>query len=868
MTSCPRALALAWFLLGAGVLPAQPLVAPAPLTAPGAGLAGGDWIVREGRADQALEAGFPATAAAGYREVLALAGLPDDARRRGELALVTALMEAGELREAESVLQGHAGPRDTRYLLRSGLLAANGRRWAAVRAALEAGRAEELPPEERGWWYFLQALLADNEGDFGRANTLYEQAAELAGSSLARARIVLGQEQARLRAGQASEAQLATLRGNMERLQGTRPGYIAARTYAAALHELGRTGEAQAVLQRQLDNLPPSERDTADQLRLMLGLIAGETSEAGRRAFLQLVERGQRPETQRIALQLLARGARTPAERARLRADLTRWLGPPGGHPIAEELLLTRALVRLADGLNPDAESDARALLDNYPGSPLRPAALGVRLAVAWEERRYRSVADITAQIRTLLPAGRERAELGVLLAEAFFRAEDYASAADAYDATLREAPLAAPAGMLIFQRVLAEIRADRAAAAATLLDEAVANPALDPVNRWQAEWNLVKHLKLRGEAETALQRVDRLLAGGAAGVGDELRIRLRWLQADLSFDLDRFDATLRLADALLAELGRAAGLEPALRAQVAGNTLLLRAQTLLTLGREAEGTAALEQLRAEQRDTPAAIYSYIVQAARLARQGQLAEAQQTLTQLADRHRNSEFAPLALYEAALNAERRGLDDHLREAYNLLERINRDYPDDPLRFHALLKQGDLLRQLNDFAAARQVYEYVLNNFAQHPDILLAQLALADTQFALGANSVVNYESATALFERLRDLPTAPVDLRAEAGFKWGYALARRGATVRAAPVLWSVVESFLLDPARAAELGAKGRYWVARALLELGQLHEDAGRLDEARRAYSLIVQYRLGGATQAQAKLERFRGAGEPAPRP
>ena len=203
----------------------------------------------------------------------------------------------------------------------------------------------------------------------------------------------------------------------MERLQGTRPGSIAARTYAAALHELGRTVEAQAVLQRQLDNLPPSERETADQLRLMLGLIAGATSEPGRRAFLQLVERSQRPETQQIALQLLARGARTPAERARLRADLTRWLATPGGHPIAEELVLTRALLRLADGLNADAESDARRLLDDFPGSPLRPAALGVRLAVAWEQRRYRSVADIAVQLRSLLPAGRERAELGILLA-------------------------------------------------------------------------------------------------------------------------------------------------------------------------------------------------------------------------------------------------------------------------------------------------------------------------------------------------------------------------------------------------------------------------------------------------------------------
>ena len=59
-------------------------------------------------------------------------------------------------------------------------------------------------------------------------------------------------------------------------------------------------------------------------------------------------------------------------------------------------------------------------------------------------------------------------------------------------------------------------------------------------------------------------------------------------------------------------------------------------------------------------------------------------------------------------------------------------------------------------------------------------------------------MANYESASAIFERLRDLPSAPVDLRVEAGFKWGTALAKRGQAARAQAVFWSVVETFLLD----------------------------------------------------------------------
>lgn len=855
--------------LSFGWLPAQ-MAAPAPLTAETAAArtAPGGWIVAEGRADRALQAGFPATAAGIYREMLAEHSLPSELRQRATLSLVTALLDAGELSEAEQALRNYDGPQNSAYQLRAGLLAVVQRRIAQAKAALAAGKPEELSASDRGWWYFLQASVADAEGEFAPANALYEQAIQAAVSELQRTRFVLGQEQSRLKAGQANEAQLATLRGNMERFQGTRTGYTAVRTYATALAQLGRTAEAQSVLQAQLAVLPPGERDAADQLGLMLGLIAGEGSAAGRQAFKQLLRSAQRPETQRLALQLLMRGAKTPAERDELRRELSGLIGAPTTHPIIEDLLLARAQTALADKNYAAAEEDARVLLDRYPATHLRTSALGVRLAVAWELKRYRTAADVIAQLRAAIGPGRERAELGVLLAEAFFRAEDYRNAADAYDAALHEAPLAAPAGILIFQRVLAEIRADRLDAAARQLDEASADASFDPVNRWQAEWNLVREMQVRGQAQAASARVERLLAAGAQGVPAELRIRLMWLRAKLSFDNGQPQAGLNQADELLALLSQTKQLEAELLTNATSNTWLLKAQTLLALGRDAEGYAVLDQLRKEFGSTTSAQYSYLVQAGHLTQTGDLAAAQRVLISFVDNreYRQSEYAPLALYQAALLLDRQGLDRHLREAYNLLERLVHDYPRDELVFHARLKQGDLMRKLNDFGTARQLYEDLVYNSSQHPDILLAHLALADTLAAQGANSVVNYESASAIYERLRDLPSAPADLRVEAGFKWGYALAKRGQPAKAQAVFWSVVEGFLLEPAQAAQLGAKGRYWMSRSLLELGQIHEDAGRLDEAQRAYQWIIDNKLGGAAQAQAKLARFRTGGGKAP--
>jgi len=818
------------------------------------------WSVAEARANAALQSGFAATAAAGYRELLADAALPAESRQRVTLELVSALLDLGETREAEGQLQAYDGPRNSSYALRTGLLAAQARRWAPAKSALNTIKPDDLAPGERGWWFFLQGQVADAENDADRRNKAYDEAGRAAMSELQRTRFLLAQEQARLRVETPTDAQLATYRGNMERLQGTQPGYYALRLYAAALSALGRKAEALAVLQRQLALLPASERESADQTRLMIGMIAGDGSPDGRKALRELLAKGQRPETQRIALHLLARGAATPADRDQLRRDLDELIHAPALHPIIEDLLLAHAQAALADKLYAPAEEDAQRLNESFPGSPLRPAALGVRLAVAWELKRYRAAASLAADLRTLLAPGRERAELGLLQAEAFFRSGDYQNAADAYDAAGREVPLTVPAGVLIFQRVLAEIRADRLDAAAAELDELTGNPAIDPVNRWRAEWNLVKAMQVRGQTRPAQARVEKVLQQGTQGVPDELRVRLLWLRAKLSYENGAAADASREVDELIAALP-GAKIPAVLRGEVASTALLLKAQALMELGRDDEGGAQLEKLRADYPKEKAAVYSYIVQAARQTQRGELAKAQKTLTDLADGNRGSEFAPLALYEAARNAESRGLDDHLREANNLLERLISTYPHDELVFYARLKQGDLLRKLNDFGSARLVYEDLINNYGQHPDVLLAQLALADCLFAQGTNSVVNFESAAAIYERLRDLPDAPVDLRAEAGFKWAYALAKRGQAAKALTVYWSVVNDFLLDPARSARLGAKGRYWISRTLLELGQLLEDAGRLDEAQRAYRLIIDQRLGGSAQAAAKLARFQRA-------
>ena len=54
------------------------------------------------------------------------------------------------------------------------------------------------------------------------------------------------------------------------------------------------------------------------------------------------------------------------------------------------------------------------------------------------------------------------------------------------------------------------------------------------------------------------------------------------------------------------------------------------------------------------------------------------------------------------------------------------------------------------------------------------------------------------------------------------------------------------------------LNATARYWMTRTLLEAGDLFAKQERLEEAKRAWQLILDKQLPGEAVARARLKRF----------
>jgi tetratricopeptide (TPR) repeat protein len=278
-------------------------------------------------------------------------------------------------------------------------------------------------------------------------------------------------------------------------------------------------------------------------------------------------------------------------------------------------------------------------------------------------------------------------------------------------------------------------------------------------------------------------------------------------------------------------------------------------------LGLDSAAEETLRKLRADFPSSDAAVYSYIVEADRYAQQDKVIDAERLLTKLADDFPNSPYAAYALYQAALQAERLGTDANLKAAYKFLETLvtNSKYAASDLIFPARMRQGDLLRELNQFPQAQLVYESLVNNPATpNSDSILAQLALAECHNAQSANSPAHADSAKRIFEDLVERVDATADVRVEAGYNLGVILSRTDRD-KAQAVWWNdVVDAFLVKPGGPKDLGPKGRWWIARTLLDVGALYEQQGRLEEARRAWTLLIDSGLPGDSLARQRLARF----------
>lgn len=721
----------------------------------------------------------------------------------------------------------------------------------------------ELAPQgpREGWVPLLRALVATSRGNQEAANRFFSAALKEASFPVLRSHFELLRMRIELARGQSTEDTISALRDTYRSMEGERAGFEAARLLAIALYRSGQQDAAVRLLTENLSSAGLREFGLRGEFLFLLGLYAGPDSNRGRLALRELVAESGDLQKQRLALTLLVRSL-PPGEEEAFLGVLSDWLNRSPPHPLQDQMLVSQAYLHFRTGARAAAAESARLLLERFPDSPLAKAALRLLAFIAYREAppRYRTAADYLGRLQERLQDPAERLRTGALIGDCFFLNEDYASASEAYAAIFAEAS-PAMARELFYQRVLTHIRAQQLPRAGELIDRLRGDERLGEEVLWKAEWNLLDALR-RENPPAAFARLQRLLGGDEAlpeGLSPGLKVRLRWQQARLLLEEGTGAEALEDILALEEDLRKAPfnDLPEDLLLAVRRYLLLMRGEAYFRAGDPEEGRRAFATLRSEFPRSGPAVLSYLVESRSASNEDNLVSAQQSLIDLVDRFPDSRYAPIALWEAALKAEQRGLSASLQEAVNLLERLVTTYPDHELVFYARLKQGDLARRLNDFPTAMLLYENLLQEFPDHPEQYRAELSRADCLLALGGEDPARYDQAALLYERNTLLPTVPLPARLEAGYKWAQSLRQQGDLDGSEAVLFILLDRFVENvPSRETLLLRQGgRYWMARAMLDLAALLAGSDRPGRAGEIYEKLLMLELPGSATARSRL-------------
>lgn len=814
-------------------------------------------------ADSALTSGYSSIAARLYEKLLERGNFLAEDREEVVLGLVSALISERRFEAAAEKLEEYGDEVEPAFRLRRAILEFQKGGVRAAAGLLRQLKAEDLGPYDQAWYYLIAGLLREEKQDPMGAESFFEKARAASRSDSQRTlfeNILFRSRLLFLRPGQLEENLVTDLRAKVASPAGHIDRFQSAKILAVVLHELGRSDEAITLIEDQLKVRSVREGNLEDEFLLILSLVAGPETSEGRDAFRRLLSKDGSRRLQKIAIQILAQIGVQAGQSEEVGRLLDELIERPTAHTLLDEFYYLRAHLAVNAGELNVAEVNAKSVLEAFPGSMHANGAIRLLAYISWirEPPQYRMAAGYLSRLRAQLDQGPERSRFSILVADSYFRNGDYENAADAYRESLLESDNEAVRGELLFQEIMSEIGANRIEFAERRLDEVARSGQFAASDIWRAEWNLINKMKEERRVDEAFSRVRQVLGkADPQQVEHALRLRMMWLEAQLSVEANRPEQTPAMVARILTELAKVPSdaIGPLQREQIISYTLLLHGQSLFATGHEEQGIGIFRELRESYPEAPPTKLTYLIEAGYLRSIDKLAAAQQRLLALGDEFPESEYAAIALWEAADIADDQ---NNQREAGRILQELIRRYPGNDLVFYARLKQGHLSRMINDFASAQSVYEDLLTQFPDHFDRFRVEISLADCFLAQSSINAARLSDAAAVLERLVDLPSVPVDLQVEAGLKWGFVLSKMGNRSEAEEAYWMLINRFLKEAVGEPDLASRGRYWIARAIFELGNLLEENDCFDEAITVYALILEHGLPGRAIAVAQTESF----------
>ena len=820
----------------------------APFSARGRGMQEYSALVAES-AKAALNAGMPSLAKSVLQENISKHSFLRDSNPVNEL-LTDSLIALGEYAAADAVFARISDASSPANKIRGALIKCGLGDGELAKAGIADLDENSVPENLKAWLYIARGYAFFETGKNASALAEFDKAKSCAKNSPALADAEVGANLSKLASPLPKEELTkleAELAGKVSLLLGTPEGFQTAKQYAAVLFRLGKDAQALDVVNQQLEISLAPEIDK-DELKI---ISASMTKDPQKQiAMLRNILRStSSADVARFSVSLVSSNRKV--SNTELEAFLKDVLE---NSPVKSKdfILLELAKVEVKKGDRTGAVAYAQELLDKYPESKLASGALRI---LAWgaftaPAPQYRLAASYLDRLAALLPDSDERAYTKYVSATCYFFDKDYATAAKIYGEVFDKIPQRR--GAIINRIVESFINLGDEAKAVEVLDRAYGVRNIDEESLWNAEWRVISLYRAGGRTREALERIEKAI-NSTEKISPLLKMRMMWIRAVISEASGDAAKTAAYCDNVI-DMASAEDVKPAdLAAEIAANAMLLKAASLERGGAEFVGRAidVYEALRRDFPQTAAVPFSYLHEARAEAQRGRFDKACKLCLSLAENTKDSGLRYRAVFDAAEYMRKTASESSYRSALSLLDSLCIEYPDDQRNFYSRLSQADILRLLNSFADARKLYNEIINRFGKHPEIYLAWLGLGDSILTQPDRA----SDAAAIFERLYSLPDIPAAAKAEAAYKWAFALAKSGKKLEADEVAWLTANA-LLKIKPADELL---KYWVGRSLLNLAQSLEERALQRDAKAAYSLIAEMNLPSAGAARKKISSLK---------
>ncbi len=760
---------------------------------------------------------------------------------------VDALISLGEYQQAQVSIKHLKDISPANTIRRAIIMCGLGNEELA-KAGLETIEEKSIPESLISWYYLAKGYTFFESGNSAKAIEEFTKAKKFSKSSLASADADIAIHIARLSSASGNKQDLQKLaddlKGKVLTFIGTPEGFQYAKQYASVLFRLGRENEAVDIINQQLEISLAPEIDKEELNIISAAMTKNPTKQLA--ILSDVLRKTTSAEVVELAIELIS------ANRQIKSADIDKLLSDVFDNisiKTKDRIIIERAKRAIKSKDRQKATTFAQRIVDEFPNSKYKADALRILAWAAWENNppQYRLAATNLSELASLQDNQSQKNEFLYLAATCYFMDKDYATAASIFEQVAEKIPN--KQGAVLNRIVDAYLAQNNEQLALRFLDKAYKNKTINEEEIWNAEWKIISYYEKANLTEKALDRIDTAISA-STNFSSLLKVRMMWLRAIISETSKNYARTVKYCNDILT-LPNKEELKQQILKEIMANTMLLKASCLEKMGGKKnlqESESTYEKLRKEFPNTEAVPVSYLYQARTNAQMKLFDKAYKLCIALSENSHNAQFKYPALCDAAEYLKKMATDSSYTEALKVLENLCAEFPNDARNFYARLWQAEILRLINSFADANKLYNEITNKFEKHPEVYLAWLGLGDSILAQYPRPT----DAIPIFERLYSLPNVPISAKAEAAFKWSFALRKSNRVSEANEVAWLTSTALLKN----TNINSISKYWIGRNLYAMAESLEESESTRDAISAYKLIIQYKLPSYKTAQQKLK------------